>query len=300
MLRSVIPLVASLSIAVICVVLLSKYSGRHGANADRFAISSSEDPEGGKDELRGGVELLCAASNRAVLEDILSDYRSETGGTVFVQYGSSQSLLTHLSVSGTGDLFLPADDSFLDLAKDKNLITSRISLATMQIGVAVRRDSELAVQSITDLMHTDLRFVQANPDSTAVGKLTRESLQQAELWKPVAESTLAFRGTVTEVINDLLLGVADAGIVFDAVIHPYPELHFIPVVELSTARSKVAVALTTGTKNPEAAKKFADYLASPDRGKRRYRQHGFNVLSPDASPRFGESISPSESVLSSR
>jgi molybdate transport system substrate-binding protein len=76
---------------------------------DRAAGGSGERP----------IMLYCAASNRAVMESILSDYEAETGRSVEIQYGASQSLLTSMEVSGTGDLFLPADDSYMDIARDK-------------------------------------------------------------------------------------------------------------------------------------------------------------------------------------
>ena len=43
--------------------------------------------------------LYCAASNRAVMEAIKSDYQKETGRTLEIQYGPSQTLLGSIEVS---------------------------------------------------------------------------------------------------------------------------------------------------------------------------------------------------------
>ncbi|HAC90389.1 MAG TPA: molybdate ABC transporter substrate-binding protein, partial [Planctomycetaceae bacterium] len=43
-------------------------------------------------------------------------YRSEYSRQVLVEYGPSQTLLSRCEIGATGDLFLPADDSFLQIA----------------------------------------------------------------------------------------------------------------------------------------------------------------------------------------
>ncbi|MBC7968415.1 MAG: substrate-binding domain-containing protein, partial [Fuerstia sp.] len=68
------------------------------------------------------IIVFCAASNRAVLEAIRADYEKEFERSVQVQYGPSQTLLSSIEVSGTGDLFLPADDSYLAIGREKHQI----------------------------------------------------------------------------------------------------------------------------------------------------------------------------------
>ncbi len=75
------------------------------------------DPEGHCDRTAGAV--LRAASNRAVMEAIIAQYKEECGREVQVQFGPSQTLLSSLEVSGKGDLFLPADSSYVDMAKKR-------------------------------------------------------------------------------------------------------------------------------------------------------------------------------------
>ena len=68
---------------------------------------------------RKEVSLFCAASNRAVMEEIRAAYEEETGRRVVIQYGPSQTLLSQLEIAKTGDLYLPADDSFLKVGREK-------------------------------------------------------------------------------------------------------------------------------------------------------------------------------------
>ncbi len=83
-----------------------------------------------KESANEPLMLYCAASNRAVVEAIIAQYKQECGREVQVQFGPSQTLLTSLEVSGKGDLFLPADSSYVEMAKEKK--TGRRSIAARQ------------------------------------------------------------------------------------------------------------------------------------------------------------------------
>jgi molybdate transport system substrate-binding protein len=227
------------------------------------------------------ITLYCAASNRAVVEAIRADYEKEFGRSVQVQYGASQTLLSSIEVSQTGDLYLPADDSFLAIALGKNLVAEQISLATMHAVVAVPKGNPKGIASLADLLKSDVRLVQANVDAAAIGKLTRATLQSIGQWKSLDKATTAYRTTVNDVANDLVVGAADAGIVYDAVLHTYPQLEAIHIPELETAVSQVAIGVIASSKQPTAALHFARYVAATDRGRKHYREYGFRVATGD-------------------
>src|SRR6185369_9784093 len=75
--------------------------------------------------------VYCAASNKSVLEAVRADYEREFGVPLQIQYGASQTLLAALEVAGAGDLYLPADDSYLALARERKLLADEYPLAAM-------------------------------------------------------------------------------------------------------------------------------------------------------------------------
>src|SRR5687767_13048282 len=93
------------------------------------------------DQTTTPLVVFCAASNRAVMAAVRADYEAEFGVPVNVQYGPSQTLLANLEVSGAADLYLPADDSYLDLGRDKRLIVETIPVAEMHAVLAMAKDS---------------------------------------------------------------------------------------------------------------------------------------------------------------
>lgn len=226
--------------------------------------------------------LFCAASNRAVMESIRAEYERECGTSIQIQYGASQTLLSSMEVSGSGDLYLPADDSFLEIAREKHLIQEILPIARMQGVIAVARGNPKSISQFSDLLRQDVRLVQANPDAAAIGKLTRQVLRKNNLWDGLDKATTAYRTTVTDVANDIVVGAADAGIVYDAVLHTYPDVEFVELAELEPTASQISIGVIATTKQPQTALHFARYVAAKDRGLKHYSEHGFRVSGGDS------------------
>ncbi|HUQ70324.1 MAG TPA: molybdate ABC transporter substrate-binding protein, partial [Planctomycetaceae bacterium] len=202
------------------------------------------------DKVTPPLVVFCAASNRAVMEAVRADYEAEFGVPINVQYGPSQTLLANLEVSGAADLYLPADDSYLDLGRGKRLIVETIPVAEMHAVLAMAKDSATKITSLADVLASDLKLVQANPEAAAIGKLTKAALTEAGTWDAVREKTIAFKGTVNEVANDVQVGAADVGIVYDAVLTTYPKLKAVRVPELEGLTAEIAVGVTSSSEQP--------------------------------------------------
>ncbi len=245
--------------------------------------NSNQRSDGAADEFEHatGLMVYCAASNRAVFEAIRVEYEAESGRRVQVQYGPSQTLLSTLEVSHSGDLYLPADDSFLSTAINKELVAEVLPIARMQAVIAVPKGNPKRIQTFKDLLRDDVRLVQASAEAAAIGKLTRQVLTKADLWKQLDQATQGYRTTVTDVANDLLVDAADAGIVYDAVLATYPDLEYVSIPELSEANSQVSIGVLKSAQPAAAALHFARYLTAADRGLQQYKKFGFQVANGD-------------------
>ncbi len=277
--RTLIAMFASMLAMVVIVWLLGRTDRRQ--IPDLPASSPAEQATGTQEKTTSNLVIYCAASNRAVIDQIRLDYEQEYGRTVDVQYGPSQTLLSSIEVSRVGDLFLPADDSFMNMAREKKLIAEVVPVAQMRGVLAVRKGNPKSIKSFADLMRSDVRVVQASIEASAIGKLTCEKLKQQALWDKLNDATRAYRSTVTDVANDLLVGAADVGIVYDVVLHPYPALEGVVIPELSEVVSTVSLAVLQSTKHSQQALHFARYVTARDRGMKRYAEHGFEVENGD-------------------
>jgi molybdenum ABC transporter molybdate-binding protein len=228
------------------------------------------------------LRVYCAAGIRQPVEAAARAYEQEFSVRVELEYGGSQTLLAKMALSKVGDLYIPADDSYVDLARKRELIDEVIPLADMTPVLAVHAGNPKQVRSLADLLERDLRVAQANPDAAAVGKLTRELLLKAGQWKALEKRTAVFKATVNDVANDIKLGAVDAGIVWDATVRQYPELQQVEAPELAGQSAHISVAVMRSCDEPPAALRFARYLAAPERGLPEFERSGFRPVEGDA------------------
>jgi molybdenum ABC transporter molybdate-binding protein len=225
--------------------------------------------------------VYCAAGLKMPVEAVAKQYEREYGVPVQLQYGGSQTLLANLEVSRQGDLYLPADDNYLQLARTKDLLAESIPLARMNLVLGVPRGNPKNLHSLDDLLKEGIRLAQANPDAAAVGKLSREVLQRSGHWDALQAHTLVFKPTVNDVASDIKVGAVDAGIVWNATVAQFPELEAVPLPQFDGATAHISLAILKSSPQPTAALRFARYLAARDRGLPELVHNGFAVVDGD-------------------
>ncbi|HSH16166.1 MAG TPA: substrate-binding domain-containing protein [Verrucomicrobiae bacterium] len=225
--------------------------------------------------------LYCAAGLKPAVEPTVRDYEEATGTRVQVQYAGSGTLLSNLKVAGRGDLYLAADNSFLESARASGIVAEIIPLARMSPVIAVAKGNPLGLKSLEDLLRPDVRLVLPNPEAAAIGKVARKALEADGRWQRLADQARAFKPTVNDLANDLKLGSADAVILWDATVRQYPETEVMPGHFFGEAASEVGVGVLTAGRQPQAALRFARFLGAPERGLRHVSAAGFEPVIGD-------------------
>ena len=230
---------------------------------------------------REALVVYCAAGLKPVVEAVAKDYEREQKTSVQLQYGGSGTLLSNLRVAQRGDVFIPADTSFIDLGNSNHLLAEVLPLARMSAVVVVAKGNPKNIRSIRDLLRDGVRVSLGNPDSVAIGTVARAALTRSGDWAALSARALVFKPTVNDVANDVKLGAVDAGIVWNVTVAQYSELEAVAVPELSSARSEVSVCVLQSSTQPTEALRFARYLSARDRGLRRFQESGFEVMPGD-------------------
>ncbi|MCP5522395.1 MAG: molybdate ABC transporter substrate-binding protein [Verrucomicrobiales bacterium] len=219
--------------------------------------------------------VYCAAGLKPPVEEVARAYEQAGGPRVELQYGGSGALLSNLRVAARGDLFIAADESYLEIARSNHLVAEVIPLARMTPVIGVRQGNPKHIQSLKDLLRDDVKVALANPEAAAIGRTTRALLQSAGLWDPVSAHVVVLKPTVNDLANDLKLGTADASILWDAVVNQYPELEAVSVPAGPAHAQQVAVGVLTASEQPTAALRFARYLGARDRGLKVFEKDGY-------------------------
>jgi molybdate transport system substrate-binding protein len=224
--------------------------------------------------------VFCAAALKPAMQATAAEYERETGATVEFRFGASEHILSSAALSRDGDLFLPADDSYVRVAAKRGLVSEAVPLARMRAVVLTRPGNPRGIARFDDLLKSDLRLGQANPDGAAIGKVTRDHLQKLGRWQALAGNTLVYHATVTDAANAVLAGSNDAAIVWDAVAANYPLLAIVRLPELEGAAGRVDIAVLESSPDREAAYRFVRYVRASDRGQKAFRAAGFTDLEP--------------------
>ncbi len=241
------------------------------------------------DEISEGVDdepllMYCAAGIKAPVAATAAQFAQEEFGVpVQLQYGGSGTLLSNLRVAKKGDLYLAADTSYIDIAREQNLVKEAIPVALLHPVIMVKKGNPKNIKSIDDLTREGITFALANPDAASVGKLTKKILKKSNKWDVISKSARVFKPTVSEVANDILIGTVDAGIVWDATVNQHlDQADLIEVPELSQAVKNVTVGVLSSSQKPQQALMFARYLQAEGKGQKQFSEMGYQTVKGDA------------------
>lgn len=238
---------------------------------------------GSKDDEADELVVYCAAGMKYAMEPIAKDYEKEYGVKVQLDYAGSGALLSKIQQQQSGDLFLAADASYIESARQKNLAAESIPLARIRPVIAVPKDNPHGIDSIDDLINPEISVVVGDP-SAAIGKHTKNLLTSSGHWDQLyrnVEANGVTKPTVNDVANAVKMGSVDAGIVWDSTCFQYPDLRIIHVPELDPGVASVEICVLKSSKVPTDALRFARYVAARDRGLKTFHRNKFEVVDGD-------------------
>ncbi|MCE9529981.1 MAG: extracellular solute-binding protein [Planctomycetes bacterium] len=221
--------------------------------------------------------LHCAAALKEPIDEIIPLYESQKKVKIEVRYGKSHTLLTNLALSHDADVFLPADDSYIKEATEKNLLNDVYPLATMNATLVVNPGFNKSVNAWSDLLQKDKMLAVANPGA-AIARLTIAHLGPTR-WQQLHPHCVEM-GEVTQV------GLAvktdkniDAGIIWDAMLASpnYQMLKAVKIPELEGITATVKIGVVKKSTHPIAAQAFAQFVSAGCGDI--LAKHGFKVTS---------------------
>jgi molybdate transport system substrate-binding protein len=224
--------------------------------------------------------VYAAPAGRLPLEAIRAAYEGETGRFVDIRYEPSEVLLEKVRLvhpTEPGDVFIPADDSYVKRARDEGLVAESVPVARMRAVLLTAKGNPKGLARWDDLLAAGVRVAVPNP-SAAVGKLARDHLARTGRWnalQPHAVGALS----VTDAANAARAGGVDAAIVWDGVANGpnYSGQAVLVLPELAGVTGRVEAAVLRQSRDPAAARRFAAYAGASDRGLAHFRAAGFAV-----------------------
>lgn len=228
------------------------------------------------------VATVAAASDlQFALDQIVQEYEQVTGDPVRVSYGSSGNFARQIEQGAPFDLFMSADETYIEQLASKGLTAGtgvlyaigRIVLFSPQ-GSSVRVD-ERGVDVRAGLQDGRLKkFAIANPDHAPYGRAAREALQALQLWSAI-EGRLVLGENVAQAAQFAASGSTQGGI-FALSLALSPNFAgagtYVVLPERLHAPLRQRMALVK--RGGEAARGLYDYLQQPA-ARAVFRRYGF-------------------------
>jgi molybdate transport system substrate-binding protein len=231
----------------------------------------------GQKPTQEALQVYCAAALKVPMEELAKDYQARFGVPVQLQFGASQTLLSNIEVTQLGDLYLPADDSFITLAEKKGLTTAVIPLATQSPVLVVAKGNPKGIQSLADVPKHKLAM--AAPGAAAISTVVQAAISP-ETWQSLT-AVAATVSTVNEAAMSLKAGAVDATFIWDAMLTQFPDFERVDLPELAQASARVCIAKVAKTKQSAAAMSFARFVGSSDIGLPVLAKSGLRVVQGD-------------------
>lgn len=224
--------------------------------------------------------LYCGAGIRPPVAELVEEFGREHGVNFECDYAGSEVLISRIKLTGQGDLYMPGDAYYVELAEKEGLIASKKTVCYFVPVIQVRKGNPKNIRTLTDLTRPDVKVGLGDPKACAIGRKSSRIFAKNAISEE--EVNVKFRSvTVSELGNHVKLGTLDAAIVWDAVAAFSPkETEVVPIPRDQNIISTVAVGTLKSAQHPELAAKFVEFVTSK-RGKQVFEKYHYPTSLPE-------------------
>jgi molybdate transport system substrate-binding protein len=213
------------------------------------------------------LTVFAAASLTDALKEISATYEKTSGDKIAFNFAASGTLELQIRHGAPADIFFSADEAKMDdLGKDNLLAPdTRRDLLANTLAIVVPADSGLNFTSAADLANPKVEKIALGQTKIVpAGIYAEEYPKKIGLWDKI-ESRVIMQENVRAALAAVETGNADAGIVYKTDALHSTNARIAYEVPAADGPSIVYPAgIVKDSKHAAAAKKFLDYLGSPD------------------------------------
>ncbi len=260
---------------------------RHLAVAVMVLAASMAFPAGCRSrKSESGPPLLVhvGGTMQPVIEELGRIFRDRTGQGVEINSADSGSLLAYIELGRSGDAYV-CHDPFLDALMRKGLGVDGWTVAELTPVIVVRKGNPKLIRGLADLARPDVELALTDYEHSTLGRILPTIFAKADVdfARLNKDKEIAVNRSGGYVANRVKMGNADAAICWNAVAWLRRDaLEAIPIaaaqlpvpgVDAITSATgngyvlapvRVAIATLGCSSRPEAARAFAEFLASAD------------------------------------
>ncbi|PLX42953.1 MAG: molybdate ABC transporter substrate-binding protein [Deltaproteobacteria bacterium] len=223
------------------------------------------------------VEVFAGSASAPPLREAALLFKERTGAEVDLHFGGSGTMLSQITLSGRGDLYIPGSSDFMELAKEKDAVdpsTERV-IAYLLPAICVPKGNPKGIKTLEDLSQPGLRVGIGRPDTVCVGLYGVEAIERAGLGVGVKLNVVSHAESCSKTAQLVALGLVDAVMGWDVFAKWSDKIEAVPLPPESTPRiGYIPGALTKNTTEPAAASDFLAFITDGE-GARFFSEAGY-------------------------
>ncbi len=228
--------------------------------------SSTSGADGGK------LVVFAAASLKKSFTEIGEQFKTDNPGSdIEFNFAGSSDLVTQLTQGAPADVFASADSKNMDKAATADLLAGEaVNFASNTLTIVTAPGNPKKISSFKDLAQPGLSVVVCAPQVPCGSAAEKVEKATGVQLNPVSEES-----QVTDVLNKVTTGQADAGLVYvtDAQ-GAGDKVTAVAFPESADAVNTYPIAVLTQSKDPDLAGKFVD-LVTGEAGQKVLSAAGF-------------------------
>lgn len=238
---------------------------------------------GAQEKREPGLLVFAAASLTNVLGELSGEWQKKSDVSVKLSFAASSALARQIEAGGAADVFVSADQEWMDYLAARGLITtaSRRDLVGNALVLVAPAEStlELAIAPGFRLAEAlgDGRLAIADPDTVPAGRYARAALTKLGVWDSVSQR-LARAENVRSALTYVSRGECPLGIVYTTDAQIEPKVRVVTTFPDNTHAPITYPAAATASAGPHAAA-FLLFLSGASAAPV-WKKYGFRELNP--------------------
>ena len=244
---------------VLCMTMLFAF-GACGTEKDGGGSSLSVEKADSQWASLEGKSLMiyCGAGMKQPFAEIADNFKAATGADVQVTYGNAAQIVSQITTTEQGDLFIAGAEG--ELAPLKENVSDSKKLVKHIPVIAVPKGNPAGIQSIADL--GKVKLIAGDAEATPIGKVADAVLKDAGLLE--SANIVARTTTAPEMITALTTGECDAAVVWKENAAKSEDVEVLDLEGMDKYIKVIPAASLSCAANDEALAEFLKYLDSDE------------------------------------
>jgi molybdate transport system substrate-binding protein len=217
------------------------------------------------------INAMMTTAMKAAFDELLPPFERANGHKVHAVYGPSGALLKRFGAGEPADLFITDVPALTQLIRQGKVLAGRVDLASTDIGICVKKGAPKPDVSTPDALKRALQATRSvGIGSPAGGSITGGHIigifEKLGIAQEIAAKTKFSMGGPNSRVSVLVSsGEAELGIQQASELLSNPDVEVIGMLPPPFGQTTIySAALTTGAKQPDAARAMIRALATPE------------------------------------